>query len=685
MPAPEPFLVRHAALVFALKTFAAACIALLLALWMDLPRPYWAMATVYITSQPLSGATRSKAAYRVGGTLIGAIAAVALVPNFVDAPELLSLAIALWVGVCLYISLLDRTPRSYLFMLSGYTAALIGFPAVAEPGNIFDIALARVEEISLGIVCASMVSTVLLPRAVGPAVAGRIERWLQDARLLTHEVLADRKSDRALRERRLRLAADAVEIDLLASHLSYDRSMQSASSHWLYAIWQRMLVLLPVVSSVSDRLVALSPARLRQIKPLVDDIERWLADGDAGREPADRLRNAIAAQEPQLGAWASWDDILLASLLERLRELVDVSHDCRLLMHHIAAGGGPLDEALAFHPDAGVAAARHRDHGMALWSAAGAILAILICCAFWIGTGWTDGASAPMMAAVACSFFAAQDDPAPGIRGFGIWSLVSMVIVGTYLFAVLPMITDIELLIAVLAPTFVVVGLLIARPRTSTIGMALGANTATLLALQSTYSADFAAFVNSCIAFIVGMSFAVILTRLARSVGAEWSVRRLVRTAWKSLAVAAERRGQHDRARFAGLMLSRIGLLAPRLAALPPGSLRDADYLRELRTGLNIVDLRRARHGLTPPALAAMDAMLDDLAGQFRRRHTDALSPRLLDKIDAALAAALQGAEGQTRRDALIGLVGIRRGLFPDAQPYLPAAPVPHGGPEMAA
>ncbi|MBA1914506.1 FUSC family protein, partial [Escherichia coli] len=85
----------HADLVFALKTFAASMLALVIALAIDLPRPYWAMATVYITSQPLAGATSSKAFFRVMGTLIGAIVTVAMVPNLVNAPELLCLAIAL--------------------------------------------------------------------------------------------------------------------------------------------------------------------------------------------------------------------------------------------------------------------------------------------------------------------------------------------------------------------------------------------------------------------------------------------------------------------------------------------------------------------------------------------------------------------------------------------------------------
>ena len=89
MRAEEPFLVRHADLIFALKTFAASMLALVIALAIDLPRPYWAMATVYITSQPLAGATSSKAFFRVMGTWVGAIMTVAMVPNLVNAPELL--------------------------------------------------------------------------------------------------------------------------------------------------------------------------------------------------------------------------------------------------------------------------------------------------------------------------------------------------------------------------------------------------------------------------------------------------------------------------------------------------------------------------------------------------------------------------------------------------------------------
>ncbi|WP_234680834.1 FUSC family protein [Bradyrhizobium monzae] len=677
MRAEEPFLVRHADLIFALKTFAASMLALVIALAMDLPRPYWAMATVYITSQPLAGATSSKAFFRVMGTLVGATMTVALVPNLINAPELLCLAIALWVGLCLYLSLLDGTPRSYVFMLAGYTVALIGFPSVSEPGAIFDTAVARLEEISLGIICASLVSTIVFPRSVAPAVAGRVGSWLLDARRLSQAVLLREGTNETRRGKRLKLATDIVEIDTLSAHLAYDRLTDRNAVTGLGEIRLRMLMLLPVIASLEDRLSALGEEALRrqpELKRLLEDLAQWIVSDVGARQPAERIRAMIAERQAVLDDGASWERIIVTSLLSRLRELVDLSRDCRELTQAIAENHNVSSLDLAFHSEAGAAPVRHRDRGLALWSAAGAAVAILICCAFWIGTGWPDGSSAPMMAAVACSFFAAQDEPARFIRSFGLWSLVAIVVVAIYLFALVPAISHIEVLVVALAPTFLLYGFLIARPATAGTGMALAANTATLLALQSTYIADFASYANSAVAFFVGVLIAEVVTRIARGVGAEWIANRLVLSSWITIAVAAERRGKRDRAEFAGLMLHRLGLLVQRIAFLSESDRRDADSLVQLRIGINIIDLRRARYGLAAMTISVIDDMLDQLAIACRNYAGGGMPRELLTSVDRALAQAVKDPNDSAREDALIGLVGIRRGLFPDAPAYRPRA-----------
>ena len=120
-------------IIFSVNCYIATILTMFVAFSLDLKSPGWAMTTVYLTSQPLSGAMRAKAVYRAIGTFVGGAAMVAIVPNLVDAPELTTLAIILWVALCVFVSVLDRTPRSYMFVLSGYTAALIGFPSVLAP------------------------------------------------------------------------------------------------------------------------------------------------------------------------------------------------------------------------------------------------------------------------------------------------------------------------------------------------------------------------------------------------------------------------------------------------------------------------------------------------------------------------------------------------------------------------
>lgn len=180
--------------IFAFNCFAAAMLALFVGFSIGLPRPYWAMSTALIVSHPLSGAVRSKAIYRLFGTLLGAAVAIFLVPPLVDSPVLLSLAVSMWIGACLFVSLLDRTPRSYLMMLAGYTAAIIAFPSVNSPGNIFDIAVARCEEISIGIVCATVVHSLIFPRPVGATLLARLDDWLSQADQWALDVLKGRSA-----------------------------------------------------------------------------------------------------------------------------------------------------------------------------------------------------------------------------------------------------------------------------------------------------------------------------------------------------------------------------------------------------------------------------------------------------------------------------------------------------------
>jgi uncharacterized membrane protein YccC len=106
---------------------------------------------------------------------LGAVACLALIPNLVDAPVLLVAALSLWIAGCIYFAVLDRTPRSYVFLLAGYSVALIGFPLVDAPDTVWDVVLVRVEEITLGIVCATVIGSVVFPAPLGPSLTARLD------------------------------------------------------------------------------------------------------------------------------------------------------------------------------------------------------------------------------------------------------------------------------------------------------------------------------------------------------------------------------------------------------------------------------------------------------------------------------------------------------------------------------
>ncbi|SEQ43402.1 Uncharacterized membrane protein YccC [Faunimonas pinastri] len=672
-------------IIFSVKAFVSAMLALYIALSLGLERPYWAMLSVYVIANPLTGATRSKAVFRLLGTIIGGTAAVVMVPNLVDAPVLLCLAMALWVGGCLYISLLDRTPRSYIAMLAAYTAPIIGFGVVSNPSSIFDVALVRVEEISLAVVCATLVSTIVLPRPLGPVLIARLDGWLRDAGQWAIDILSSSHDGNTLFDERRRLATDAVDMNGFAEHLVYDTSGLDWALPTVRNLQRRMALLLPLLPSIADRLAALkqmgeplSPG----VAQLLEDIKAWMRKGrDYESSETDALLAHIAELTPAPRADLTWNEILLSNLLARLGELVTIRHECRELQRFIAAGK-PLARQKVSVERISRQHLVHLDPGMAMFSAAATIFIFLVSCAFWITSGWNDGATAAEMAAVACCFFSTQDDPVPGVRAFAIASAWTVVIGGIYVYAVLPQIDGFPMLVLVLAPFFIVVGSFAPNPALFMTALPLLANTSSFLAISTTYSANFATYMNNGFSLVVGMAFAAVALGIIRSVGAEWSARRLLRAGWGDIAELASGVRASDRRIFTARMLDRLGLLVPRLAAVSPSAdLTAATAISDVRVGLNIMDLQKATGALPSGASDRVRTLLDELAHFYGHRASRpmALLPdgALLEGLDLALRAVAEGATTSAGQAGLHALVGLRRSLFADAPPYVPPEPAP--------
>ena len=678
--------------IFAAKTFAASMLALYIALAAGLPRPYWAMATVFIVANPLAGATRSKALYRALGTVLGASAAVLFTPLFVGEPVVLSAVVAIWTGGLLFVSFLDRTPRSYMFMLSGYTLPLIALPTVGDPSTVFDVALARSQEIILGITCTSLVSALVLPQSLGAVVAGRVDAWLTDASSWIRDVLAG-TGDRLAET--LKLAPDVKAVDQLIGQLRYDPDMAAVVVH-ARQLRGRLVMLPALLSSLADRLAAIrrEDGRLSpEIEVLCWEVDAWIAStgkprDDGGRRLAARIIEIRAghAEEVQRGDWTS---LLQDGAMARLADLVDLWSDCIALKREILAGR-KARRSLQLRLENVAAEVPHYDFGMMAFAALSAIGGLFTASLIWIYSGWSQGAGFVLIAGVAGSFFASLDNPLPQLKQMAVLTTAGCVVAGVYVFGVLPQVTTFVGLVVVFAPVYLALPILIGRPKTMFIGLLLAVNSATLMTLQDVYAADFNQFVNGAIASVIGVLFTLVWTILTRPFGAALAARRLESQGWREIADLAAGRRADAAPVFAGRFFDRLGQLVPRLGAQAAD--KSAEAFAEMRVGLNVLDLKEAARQLAGPQRAPVEAVLAGVAG-FYRQKAERLAPAVTDavklrtRIDAAIAACRGPGEASGRERAIQGLVGLRRALFagsPPPPPNLPSDVAPPAEPAFA-
>ncbi|HEY8604477.1 FUSC family protein [Tsuneonella suprasediminis] len=558
------------ALLFSAKSFAAAMLAYYVALRIGLPRPYWAVLTVYIVSQTSAGASLSRGVYRLAGTIVGAVATVAIVPNFANNPMLCSVALASWIGLCLFFSLLDRTPRAYAFVLAGYTASLIGFPGVADPGAIFDTASLRVQEISIGILCAVLVHRFVLPKQMTGAFLGKLRATLSAARKLAGDALKG-EPERAIRTDRYRLSADLLMLQGLGTHLPYDPAPATPHSRKLQLIHDRLARLLPLATEVEDRILALEADGVLtdgEVETLRRDVAEWIVLTDMAerdRQALPLIERASTVQMRLADHDSTHRELLAANLAGHLAELVGLLHDCDDLSSAIASGGRNRPEAALHWSGKARGYVYHRDPRMAARTALGAAIGIVLGCAFWIWSAWPDGGLAVSLLGVACALFGNVDAPAPNVVKYMVGSVYGVAISIAYSFVILPRVSDFGVLVAVLAPAFLFGGSLQARPATTYKALGITLTIPILAGLGSHYGADFAETLNSVVALFVALLFAVVSMGLFQTIAPDAAINRLRRLNRRDVARLARGGGGPNEAGWTSLMVDRTALLLPRL------------------------------------------------------------------------------------------------------------------------
>lgn len=669
-------------LVFALKTFLAAMLALFIAISLNLQNPMWAMGTVFIVANPLAGVLSSKAVYRMLGTLAGACLSILVLPPFINSPVPFSLIIAVWVGFCLYVSLLDRTPRSYFFMLAGYTMALIGFSAVADPTHLFDISLSRFEEITLGILCATVISRVFFPVNIAGVLSGRIDQWFNDIESNFKDCLAGKSSPDIIVKEAQRFAADSTEIHALAIHLSYENSALRRQTRSVQALQHQMVLLVPALVALADRVHTLKESS-RNFDNLLMQVQQQTEQFITATLPTDQAGLAyippsiLQKFEHMLAIADTREKLMIMSAREAFLFFIQHFQTLRLIWHCIKTGERLPDFMHATIPSA---QRLHRDHGIALRGALSAFLAICIVCFLWHMSGWQYGFMAAQITAVCACILTFLDNPVPALASFRLASIYSALVVFVYQFAIFPVVHDFFTLMLVLFPFFLIFTSMLPYPALTGFALPILINTAMGLNIRNLNEPVFGAYIDNSLAIVIGILIPSFTLALIRSTTPELSVQRLLQRQWRDVQQIIEKPVMHPWAYYMRRLLDRIGLMAPRVLRAPAIQADISQSIRELAGATNIIRLKRTVDQLPEPLSQQVAQLLQQLWNWYEARLSsqDFDSEQLLIQIDQLISQVLLQSSSILRDQLLVALTGVRRSLFQHAAHYVvPSEPIP--------
>lgn len=558
-------------LIFALKTFIAGMLALFVSFELDLINPMWSIGTVLIIANPYSGMVSSKCVYRVVGTIGGAVIALTLTPHLINTPWIFTVVLSLWVGFALYVSLLDRTPRSYAFMLAGYSTAMIVFNAITyiDQYNIFDIALARVIEISIGVISSAVVSATILPMHIGSAIKQRVIKTLKDTENLFANLL-NTDSQQNNTQLLAAITRDTTDIHALAVHLSYEKGE-------LHGMTKPLQEMLHQISMVVVNLVALSE-RIKQLQELrfiethAEKLQQLSAHVVQFLEQKDLIIDENILQLPDefesdfaslMESASTHQQVLVAAMKMDVRHFISNVLAVKVLWQRIQQGNKEIPDNIT--PMTTKYPSLHRDHGVAIRGGISAVLITFIVTGVWIVSGWKAGFMMAQMGAVTACILTALDNPVPVLRIF-IWgSIASAVLVFVYAFGIFPHVTTFWELGLVLLPMFLFAVSMMANQMLMPVGMVLGINTMMGLNLHNAYSMDAVSYLDSSFAMILGVLVSLIVIDVVRAMSPDTSASRILALHYRAMRQAIYLPYGLDFKVHLRSMLDRIGILNSKM------------------------------------------------------------------------------------------------------------------------
>ncbi|MFV0574655.1 MAG: FUSC family protein [Vibrio sp.] len=484
---------------YALRNSIAIIMALYIGFELELDKPYWAMTSAAVVGFPTFGGVISKSLGRLIGTCIGAVASIYIVGYTINEPWLFALYMALWLSACTYIASHFENNVAYAFALSGYTAAIISYGMVnsTQIHNLFDVAQARVCEVSLGIICAGVMMMILPSTSDGETLISTLRKT--QASLHEHFKLL------------LRQDAEADQETMASSHHSMIRQILSMNLLRIQAFWahkqlrdrdpylhhvlQQQLNLTSAMSSLRRMLVNW-PEAPQEIKVTLAELQVFLAGSDLDQY---KLAQILAKIQPQ-----DEHDYKHHAFWLRLREF------CKLFLRTEQILQG-LENAKSKHRiQLGVMpkrsrARRHTDSVEALLNAVRTFVCLMLLSAFWIEGNWSSGSGAATIAGVSCVLFATYPVAKPALMS-QTNALIALYVICFFLkFGIFVQISEfIQFAVVAFAFLMTVYLLRVQHPKHAAFWALVAVMLGSFMSITNPPSYDFESYLNGGLAMLLG-------------------------------------------------------------------------------------------------------------------------------------------------------------------------------------
>ncbi|QXI12995.1 FUSC family protein [Pseudomonas zeae] len=526
--------------VYIFKVLIAAFLTLWLAMRLELPQPRTAMITVFIVMQPQSGQVFAKSFYRFLGTLAGSAMMVTLIALFAQNTELFLGSLAIWVGICSAGAARCRNFRAYGFVLAGYTAAMVGLPALAHPDGAFMAAVWRVLEISLGILCSTLISAAILPQTASAAMRNALYQRFGVFALFVTDGLRGRSKAESFEASNVRFIAEAVGLEGLRSvtvfedpHMRRRNGRLSRLNSEFMGITTRFNALHQLLERLrgngEEHVVA-------AIRPGLQDLAEVL-DGFSGRAltspDAARLATALATYKEGLPARVRSLRAIFQETDPSDAEQLDFHTAYELLYRFV--------DDLHSYAQTHASLADHR-HERERWdepftpqtnwwaAAASGIRAsfiLIVLGSYWVATAWPSGATMTLIAAATVGLSAATPNPKRMAFQMACGTFLGALIGFVEMFFIFPWIDGFPLLCVMLAPVIVLGSFLTSRPQYAGVGLGLliffsTGSVPDNLTIYNPYT-----FINDYIAMVMGMLVCAAAGAIILPPNSRWLWRRL--------------------------------------------------------------------------------------------------------------------------------------------------------------